>query len=97
MTFGNTAPKQLSDGNSQGTVLGQGPGNLQWDGIPDKISFFGANPVLQQTALGTTTGFTAASGTAVLSGSTFTGGTGTSAYTIGDLVLAMKNYGLIAA
>jgi len=60
---------------------------------------FGLNktPVAQQTALGTTTGFTAATGTAVLAGSTFTGGTGASAYTIGDLVLALKNFGMLAA
>lgn len=61
-----------------------------------QVGFFN-KLVSQQTALGTTTGFTAATGTAVVSGSTFTGGSGTSAYTIGDIVLALKNYGLLAA
>jgi hypothetical protein len=36
-------------------------------------------------------------GTRVQSISTFTGGNGTKAYTIGDIVLALKNYGIIAA
>lgn len=33
----------------------------------------------------------------VHSAGTFTGGVGASAYTIGDIVLAMKNYGLLAS
>jgi hypothetical protein len=51
----------------------------------------------QQTTTGTTTGFTAGAGTAVLDDSTFTGGSGTKAYTIGDIVLALKTHGLMAA
>jgi hypothetical protein len=51
--------------------------------------------VTPQSTTGTTTGFTAASGTAVLAGSTFTGGSGT-AYTIGDVVLALKTIGALA-
>jgi hypothetical protein len=51
--------------------------------------------VTPQSTTGTTAGFTAASGTAVLAGSTFTGGAGT-AYTIGDVVLALKTIGALA-
>jgi len=51
----------------------------------------------QQTTTGTTAGFTAGAGTAVLDDSTFTGGSGTKAYTIGDIVLALKTHGLMAA
>ncbi len=40
MTFGNVAPKQLSDGNSQGTELGIS--------ATDKISFYGAPAVAQR-------------------------------------------------
>jgi hypothetical protein len=59
--------------------------------------FFGATPVVQPDTTGTTTGFTAGSGTAVLDDSTFTGNTGTAAYTIGDIVKALKDLGLLAA
>jgi|OM-RGC.v1.030901894 hypothetical protein len=59
--------------------------------------FFGATPVAQPDTTGTTTGFTAGSGTAVLDDSTFTGDTGTAAYTIGDIVKALKDLGLLAA
>lgn len=62
-----------------------------------QLAFFGATPVIQQATTGTTTGFTAGSGTAVNDDSTFTGNSGTAAYTIGDIVLALKNYGLLAA
>jgi hypothetical protein len=44
---------------------------------------------------GTTDGFTEETGTAVLSESTFTGATGTKAYTISDVVRALKQVGLL--
>lgn len=59
--------------------------------------FFGATPVVQQSTTGTTTGFTAGSGTAVNDDSTFTGGTGTKAYRISDIVKALKAYGILAS
>lgn len=46
---------------------------------------------------GTTTGFLSATGNAVLAGSTFTGNTGSTAYTIGDIVNALKTAGIIAS
>jgi hypothetical protein len=62
-----------------------------------KLGFFNAAPVAQQATTGTTTGFTAGSGTASKSDSTFTGNSGSAAYTVGDIVLALKNLGFLAA
>ncbi len=80
---------QLSDARPDGTKLGQSS--------TDKVGFFGATPVAQQSTTGTTTGFTAGGGTTATSSSTLTGGTGTSAYTVGDIVLALKNLGVLAS
>ena len=65
-------------------------------GLGSGFAIFGATPVVQQTALGTTAGFTAGVGTPANDDSTYTGGVGASAYTVGDVVLALKNYGWLA-
>ena len=62
-----------------------------------KLGLWGATPVAQQGTTGTTAGFTAGSGTTANSASTFTGGTGSAAYTVGDVVLALKKFGLLAS
>ena len=82
------AVQQLTDGNPDGSILGRSD---------DKVAAFGATPVVQPATTGTETGFTAGSGTAVLDDSTFTGNTGSAAYTIGDVVLAMKQLGFLAS
>ena len=72
-------------------------GEVMGQSATSKIGFHGATPVVQQATTGTTTGFTAGSGTATLSDSTHTGGSGTAAYTVSDIVLALKNLGLLDA
>lgn len=66
----------------------------------DVLGFFSkgilGQGVVQQTATAGGTG-TAGTGTAVLVQSAFDGGLGGSAYTIGQIVKALKNYGLLAA
>ena len=62
-----------------------------------EIGLFGATPVVQPSTTGTTAGFVTGSGGRVMSGSTFTGNTGSTAYTIGDIVKALKNLGLLKA
>lgn len=85
----------LSDGIniSVGTTTGTRVGTS----TTQKLGFWNATPVAQYTAASVTTGFSAATGTAVLSGSTFTGNTGSTAYTIGDVVAALKKCGIIAS
>lgn len=61
------------------------------------IGLFNTSPVGQYSTTGTTTGFTAGSGTGVNDDSTFTGNTGSTAYTIGDIVRALKLLGIMAA
>lgn len=86
-------PNQLSNGNSLGTILGQATTAA---GVGDKIAFYGTTPVTQQGAGGSTVTSAAGSTTAVYVNTTFTGGTGTTAYTVGDIVAALKAVGLIA-
>ena len=62
-----------------------------------KLAFYNSTPVVQPAGTGVTAGFTAGAGAAVLADSTFTGNTGSAAYTIGDIVKALKDLGLLAA
>lgn len=57
---------------------------------------FGATPVPQPTPTGTTTGHSSLGGTALQLNDTYTGNTGTTAYTIGDVVRSLKRLGFLA-
>jgi hypothetical protein len=65
-------------------------------GVP-QIGLYAATPVSRYTAAGVSAGFTGAGGTAVTHTDTFTGNTGATAYTIGDIVAALKLIGVIVA
>lgn len=80
------AVNQLGDGSADGV---QTPNT--------KFGAFGTTPVAQPSAAGNTHTVTAGSTTAVYTNTTFDGGTGTSAYTVGDIVKALKSLGLIAS
>lgn len=67
------------------------------NGSAATFSLFNVTPAIQYATTGTATGFTAGAGTTVTHLSTFTGNTGSTAYTIGDVVRALKLSGLVAA
>lgn len=67
------------------------------NGSAAMIGFLGAAAVVRYATTGTTTGFTAGASTAVRVDATFTGNTGATAYTIGDIVRCLKLYGLMAS
>lgn len=95
---GGTINIDAGSGVANGTVkIGVTRGDVYISKTGGKFAAFGATPVVQPATTGTTTGFTAGAGTAVNDASTFTGGTGSTAYRISDIVLALKQLGLLAA
>jgi len=90
-----TGAQTLSDVN---IVLGTTTGTKIGTATTQKLAFYNSTPVIQQATTGTAaTGFTAGGpANGVHADSTFTGGSGTKAYTISDIVLALKNLGLLA-
>ena len=90
-----TGAQTLSDVD---IVLGTTTGTKFGTATTQKLGFYAATPVAQQATTGTTTGFTAGGpANGVHADSTFTGNSGTKAYTVGDIVRALKNLGLLAA
>lgn len=92
--FSSSAVK-LNDGVN--LVAGTTTGTKIGTSATQKIGFYNQTPVVQPDATGATSGHTAGTGTGVTADSTFTGGTGTTAYTVSDLVAALKQLGLIKA
>lgn len=92
-----TVNKDLNIGDAINVVVNNTTGTKIGTATGQKLGFFNATPVVQRSTTGTTTGFTAGAGTAVLSDSTFTGSVGSTAYTIGDVVRALKELGFLAS
>lgn len=83
------APYQAGIGGSEGLLLGATSSEL--------VGFYGATPVARQSSSGNVTGFSAGSGTASKSDSVWAGASGSTAYTVGDIVTILKAMGILAA
>jgi hypothetical protein len=88
------AAKQLSDGNTQGMMVCPA---LDSSGAPYKLGFFGVGPIALPTPAGYTTMQTAGSTTSLFINSATTGGVGSTQFTFGDVVAALKGLGLLKA
>ena len=82
-------------GDGQHIQTGTGAGTKIAVTPSEKLGFWGTTPVAQPSTTGTSSGFTANSGTAMNSASTSTGGMGASAYNFNDIVLALKQVGIL--
>lgn len=75
--------------------LSTGTGTQLGTGSTQKLGFWGVTPVVQPQSTGNTHTVTAGSTTNVFTNTTFDGSTGSSAYTVGDIVLALKQTGIL--
>ena len=66
-------------------------------GAASAVGFHAVTPVIKHATTGNVTGFAAGSGTASKSDSVYAGAAGSTAYTVGDLVTALKALGLLTA
>jgi hypothetical protein len=83
--------------DSQNIILNTVTGTKIGTATNQKLSFYNLTPIIQPSSTGQTAGSTVGVGNNVNDDSTFTGGVGATAYTIGDMVRHLKNLGLIAA
>lgn len=89
--------KRVAAEENQGTISLQTAG-VERLGISDggTVSIAGSIAMAAVTAITATTGtFAAGAGTAALSGSSWVGNTGTRAYTVSDIVTALKQSGIL--
>jgi hypothetical protein len=92
-----TLSSDLNFGGGDNIVLSTTNGTKIGTATNQLLGFYNQTPIVQPSSTGVTTnGFTQGGGNNVHPASTFTGGIGTNAYTISDIVAHLKSLGLIA-
>jgi parallel beta-helix repeat protein len=86
----------LTINDGYGITAGTSSGLKIGTAVNQRLGFFNTVPVTQPTATGVTSGYTAGSEASVTVDGSFTGTLGTTKYTIGDIVGALKSLGLLA-
>ena len=98
VTFSSlTLSSDLTLGSGDNIVLSTTTGTKIGTATNQLLGFYNKTPITQPSSTGVTTnGFTTGSVSNVHANSTFTGGIGTTAYTISDVVAHLKSLGLLA-
>jgi hypothetical protein len=92
-----TLSSDLTLGSGGNIVLSTTTGTKIGTATNQLLGFYNQTPIARPSSTGVTTnGFTQGSGNNIHPASTFTGGIGTNAYTISDIVAHLKSLGLIA-
>jgi len=94
---GGTTLATFSSTDGLDLQMGSGGSNNVINPLPTRpLAFWGATPVVQPSSTGEVAGFTQGTGNNVKEVSTFTGGLGTTAYRVNDIVKHLKTIGLLA-
>lgn len=89
---------QVTVNDAFNIALGTATGTKIGTATNQKLGFYNSAPIVQPSAVGSATGYTTGATVAVFhSDDTYTGNTGSTAYTINGIVAALKNLGLVAA
>lgn len=83
--------------NGDDVILATTTGSKIGTATTQKLGFWNVTPVVQPSTTGELTGHSAGAVDAVYSDSTFTGNSGTKAYTLNDVVKHLKAVGILAA
>lgn len=93
----NPGPNVTATSNLTQENIPQTDGHNVGKTAKDLVGFWGATPIVQPgSPSGYTTTAAAGSTTSVYVNTTFDGGVGATAYTLGDIVIALKNAGILA-